>query len=439
MKTIKMKLAKTIFISFLSGFAASAIAEQAMQTVPASAKGQVTLMNWSAAPYSEWAFRNVGIQPSVMVPRAGDIDPLVYDLDPSIAEINFSYQNAEYSVADAMAADGTDAYLVMKDGKVVFENYFGDFGEHDHHLWASSTKTLVAMCIGILADEGKVDPNAKVARYLPELSESYFGNRTVRELLDMVSALNYSENYETFVPGAVSTEYFRRLGFVPAFDLAATDPQKSDVPRGILEFIPQFTGNPDLKPGHMFQYQSPNVDVIGWIIARVSGQPLNKFVADRIWSKLGVEHDAFFMTDIAFTPVATGGFNTTLRDYARVGQLLLNNGRWNDKQIIPAKWIQDSFKLDANQKEAMQRSPFKSQETPIYDEWLEGYKNYLWVHDANKRIATFRGVFGQIIYVNQDKNLLIATLSSAASASNAARPSNRARMAAFEAIANSFD
>ena len=443
MRIIKRISKAAYFLLISSTLSVSALADthsgnKAMQTVPASADGQVTMMNWSQAPYSRWAFKNTGIQPSVMVPRSGEIENLVYELDPAIADIQFTFQDKAYSVAEAMSADGTDAYIVMQDGKVVFEKYIGDFGEHDHHLWASSTKTLVAMSLGILVGEGKVNPDATVETYLSELKGGYFGQRTVRELLNMVSALNYSENYETFEPGSVSTEYFRRLGFIPAFDLAATDPKTSDTPRGILDYIPRFSGNPDLAPNHMFQYQSPNVDVIGWIIARVSGQALNKFIAENIWSKLGVEHDAFFMTDVAFTPVATGGFNTTLRDYARVGQMLLNNGSWNGEQIIPEKWIKDTFKLSENEREAMMRSPFKDPSSPIYDRWLNGYKNYLWVHDSEKGIATFRGVFGQILYVNQSKNLLVATFSSAASASNASRPSNRARMAAFEAIAENF-
>jgi CubicO group peptidase (beta-lactamase class C family) len=413
-------------------------AQDAMNTIPAEPAAQVTFMNWSEQPYNHWSFRNIGVQSSVMVPRAGNITLLPEALDSSVADIKFKYQGNYHTVDSAMIADNTDGYIVIKGGKIVYEEYFGEFGEHDHHLWASSTKSLVGLCMGILVEQGKVKIDENVGTYLPELKGTHFGQRSVREVLNMVSALDYTEDYENFTPGAVSTEYFRRLGFVPAFDLMAIDPTQDDTPRGILEFIPRFEQNPKLAPSQVFEYHSPNVDVAGWIIARVSGKPLNKFVADNVWTKLNVEHDAFFMADVAFNPIATGGFNTTLRDFARVGMVLLNNGKYEDEQIFPEAWVDETFSLTNSERRHMERSAYKNPDGPVYDEWLEGYKNYLWVHDTEKGIATFRGVFGQHLYINKDKDIVIATFSSAASASNAARASNKPRMAAFEAISEAL-
>jgi CubicO group peptidase (beta-lactamase class C family) len=408
----------------------------AMDTTPAKPASQVTLMNWSEQPYNHWSFRNVGVQPSVMVPRAGKINLLPEELNPTVADIKFEYQGKSHTVRSAMVADSTDGYLVIKGGKIIHEEYFGDFSEHDHHLWASSTKSLVGLSMGILVEQGKVKVEDSVESYLPELKGTHLGQRTIREVLNMVSALEYTEDYENLLPGAVSTEYFRRLGFIPAFDLMAIDPTQDNTPRGILEFIPRFTKNPKLAPSVKFEYHSPNVDVAGWIIARVSGRPLNTFIAENVWAKLGVEHDALFLADVAFNPVATGGFNTTLRDFARVGLAVLNNGKFNGAQIFPASWVNESFSLTDTERQHMARSAYKDSNGPVYDEWLEGYKNYLWVHDAKKGIATFRGVFGQYLYINKDQDIVIATFSSAASASNAARASNKPRMAAFEIISD---
>jgi CubicO group peptidase (beta-lactamase class C family) len=411
----------------------------AMDTVPAKPASQVTLMNWSEQPYNHWSFRNVGIQPSVMVPRAGKIVILPEKPTPGIPNIKFNYEGRSYSVEDAMIADSTDGYIVVQDGKILYEKYFGNFDQHDHHLWASSTKSLTGLSLGILASQGKIKMTHKVEAYIPELKGTYVGQRTVREILNMTSALDYSEDYENFTPGAVSTEYFRRLGFIPGFDLMAIDPTKDDTPRGILQFIPLFEGNPELSPNVKYEYHSPNVDVAGWIISRVSGKPLNSFVAENVWMKLGAEHDAFYFTDVAFNPVATGGFNTTLRDFARVGLAVLNNGQFNGKEIFPASWIEDTFSLTDAERQHMARSIYKDKDGSVYDEWLEGYKNFLWIHDAEKGIATFRGVFGQHLYINRSKNLVIATFASAASASNAARVTNRPRLAAFEAISEQLN
>ncbi|WP_263641642.1 serine hydrolase domain-containing protein [Vibrio fortis] len=218
----------------------------------------------------------------------------------------------------------------------------------------------------------------------------------------------------------------------------AIDPTKDDTPRDLLSFAGMFEQSEDLPINNTFEYHSPNVDVIGWVIARVSGQPLNEFIADNIWSKLGTEHDAFFMADIGYNPIATGGFNTTLRDFARVGLAMVNNGQYNGEQVFSEKWVKDSFNVDAQDRKATNNSIYKQKEGAVYDSHLEGYKNFLWVHDSEKNIATYRGVFGQFLYINQDKNVVIATFSSADSASNAARETSKIRLDAFESLSNSL-
>ncbi|SHH24000.1 serine hydrolase domain-containing protein [Ferrimonas marina] len=410
----------------------------AMDTIPAAAEAQATKANWTLQPFNKWTFRNVGMHPSVMVPRDGDIVAIPEALNPKIAELEFDYQGKTYTVNDAMIGDDTDGYIVIHNGKILHEEYFGDFTAKDHHLWASSTKSLTGQALGLLVDQGKVDVNAKVESYIEELKGTHFGQRTVREVLNMVTALNYSEDYVNMTPGEVSTEYFRRLGFIPAFDLNAIDPTKDDTPRGLLEFAPMFTQNPDLEPSYKYEYHSPNVDVIGWIISRVSGQPLQTFIAENIWSKLGTEHDAFMMADMTFVAIATGGMNTTLRDFARVGMAMANNGKYNGEQVFSEAWVKDTFALTEEEKLHTARSIYRDENGPVYDQWLQGYKNYLWVHDSEKGIGTFRGVFGQNLYINQEKNLVIATFASTASASNSARVTNRPRMASFEAIADSL-
>jgi len=337
-----------------------------------------------------------------------------------------------------MKSDGTDGVIVLKDGKVVYEEYFGGFTAHDQHMWFSSTKSIVAQAVGLLVAQGKVAVDEKIAHYIPELIDTHLGQRSVREALNMVTAIDYTENYVNFKPGAVSTEYFRRLGLMPAYDLMAIDPKKSDTPRGILDFAPLFEGNPDLEPNNTFEYQSPNVDVIGWLIARVSGLPLNKFMAKNLWGKIGAEHDAIFGTDIEYTPIATGGFSSSLRDFAKVGLVMVNNGYYNGQQIFSEAWVKDTFKLSDAERLQTRRSVYKDKESAAYDPWLEGYKNFLWVHDSDKRIGTFRGVFGQHLYINQERNLVIATFSSAKSASNVLRETNKPRLAAFDSIAESF-
>ena len=159
-----------------------------MSTVPPSAESQVTFMNWSEQPYNHWSFKNTGVSPSLMVPRAGGIVSLPVKLNPDIADIEFEYDGRSYTVNDAMVGDDTDGYVVLKDGEIVYERYFEGFTEHDHHLWASSTKSLVGLAMGSLVEQGKIDVTDNVSKYIPELKGTYFGGRTVRDVLNMVSA-----------------------------------------------------------------------------------------------------------------------------------------------------------------------------------------------------------------------------------------------------------
>lgn len=409
-----------------------------MSTVPAQPKEQVTLSNFSEAPYNHWAFQNMGIHPSLMVPRDGNIAEIPQALSPDIVNHKFTYGDEEMTFRQAMINDHTDGYIIIQNGKVLHEEYFEGFTAKDHHLWASSTKSLVGQAVGILVEQGKIDVNAKVGQYVEELKGTHFGEQTIRTVLNMTSALNYSEDYVAMIPGEVHTEYFRRIGFFPAYDLMALDPTKAREPRDVLGYLPLFEQADGLKVNTKFEYHSPNVDVLGWVIARVTGEPLHKFFAEHFWSKLGVEHDAFFMADLSYNAVATGGFNTTLRDFARVGLAMVNNGKYNGEQVFSEKWVKDSFNITEDENKHMMASVYKDKGAAVYDTHLEGYKNFLWVHDSEKHIATFRGVYGQFLYVNQDKNLVIATFSSADSASNAARETSKARLEAFESLAESL-
>jgi len=121
-----------------------------------------------------------------------------------------------------------------------------------------------------------------------------------------------------------------------------------------------------------------------------------------------------------------------------VGLAMVNNGQYNGEQVFSEKWVKDSFNVDAQDRKATNNSIYKQKEGAVYDSHLEGYKNFLWVHDSEKNIATYRGVFGQFLYINQDKNVVIATFSSADSASNAARETSKIRLDAFESLSNSL-
>lgn len=411
---------------------------KAMDGFPATPESQVTLMNAMEIPYNNWTFRNASIFPTLMIPRGGDIYKFPEMKSTTIEEYKVPRTNGQ-TVVETFMNDGMDGVIVIKDGVVRYERYFGDFKPHDRHIWASSTKSLTAMVAGQLIEEGKLDLNKTIEQYLPEMKGGAFEGLTVQQVLNMVSALDYSEDYVDLSPGTVHYEYFRRIGLTPAFDLMALDPRTDDTPRGNWEFIPQMQRHADKTPGEVYEYHSPNVDVIGLIMSRITNTPLNELFSEYVWQKLGTEHDAQIMVDAAFNPIATGGMLSTLRDFAKFGYTILNDGAFNGQQIFPKSFINDTYNLEKENYNAGQKSIYRNDSEAItYDEHFRAYKNFWWVHDGDKQIMTARGIYGQTIYIDKSNDVIIASFSSADSASNASRANYKTVMDAFKLIAETL-
>lgn len=411
---------------------------KAMHGFPATAESQVTLLNAFEQPYSNWTFRNAGVFPSLMVPRGGNIYKFPEKKNNAIENYKVPGTNGK-TVLEALVGDDTDGIIVIKDGVIRYEKYFGDFKENNTHIWASSTKSLVAMLVGQLVEEGRLDLDKTVDQYLPEMKGGAFDGLTLQQVLNMVSALDYSEDYADLRPGTVHYEYFRRIGFIPAFDLMAMDPRTDDTPRGNLGFITQFERHKDKTPGEVYEYHSPNVDVVGLILSRTTNKSLEELLSEYVWQKLGAEHDAQILADAAFNPIATGGFQSTLRDFAKFGYTVLNDGEFNGQQIFPKSYIDDTYRLTDEEYAAGQKSSYRNDtEAASYDKYLAGYKNFWWVHDSEKQIMTARGVYGQGIYIDKSRNVIIATFGSAPTASNATRETHKVKMDAIKHIADTL-
>lgn len=383
----------------------------------------ITLSNWRAPEHIPWALSHFSFMPTVDVARAGQVSPLPASPRNDIEAFRFDHEGRTGTLIDALSGDSADGYIVLKDGKVLYEGYFGAFQSHDKHLWASTTKSIIGSLFGVLIDHYGIDPEQTPADYVPALVGSAFAHSSLRQVLNMVSALDFSEEYDDMVPGSVHLEYFRRLGLVPAWDLMQMDPRKDSTPRGARRFLPAFRLNSGLTHGTTFEYHSPNVDVIGWVIEAVTGLPLAEFIRKYLWARLQTEHDAFLCADTEFNPIATGGFNSTLRDAARFGLMALNEGRVGDDQVIGADWMADTYALRDQDRLAWQRSIFADPTAITHMPDFGGYRSFWWICDAEQGERAAIGIYGQMIYVNKSTKTVIASFSSPDFTSNARRPS----------------
>lgn len=336
---------------------------------------------------------NRGLAPSMPFDYALDVD--------AINALSFTPMNSDSSMTweAALDANFTDGLLILHKGKIVYEYYDACLNETGKHGAMSMTKSLIGLLAEILVAEGKLDDTALVPSIIPELGKSAFGNATIRQVMDMTTGLDFSEDYAD--PNADIWIYSAAASPWPK-------PADYSGPNGYFEYLQ--TVQRKGAHGDAFHYMTVNTDVLGWIISRVSGQEVTELLSERIWSKMGAELDAYMTVDGIGTPFAGGGLSAGLRDLGRIGQLMLNGGEINGQRLFKAQVV-ENIKAGAS-KDAFAKAGYTT---------LEGgsYKSMWWVfHNDNGAFAA-RGVHGQTIYIDPTAEMVLVRFASFPQAKNA--------------------
>ncbi len=365
-----------------------------MRGSPAAEDKQVTLANWQYGPYNRWAFQHVReVLPTVTVARGDGPVRALPVRKRSLGGVRFSPPGTAATTVEGMlAATYTDGFLVLHQGEVVAERYFnGLTPERPHMLW-SVGKSVAGILAGILVADDLLSLEKRVADYVPELAGSGWDDNTIRELLDMQTTSSWVEDYDDASSSVRRQDASNGLLPLPA--------EFGDLPRGNYRFLPTI-GRNDERRG-TFIYKSGDTDVAGWVMERASGARLADLLSSRLWSRLGAEHDAYYTVDPSGSVLASGGLNATLRDMARFGQMVLDEGRVGDEQVVPADWIRD-IRANLNE-DAWRRGDFGDSSG--------GYRAFWW-HTGNAHGAFYAiGVHGQWVYVDPPAEVVIVKLSS---------------------------
>ena len=341
------------------------------------------------------------LMPTEQVSRGlGPPVPLEYAIDNKIDSVQFKPLGGGKTMtwAESLSANYTDGILILHNGKVIYEKYLGCLDETGKHAAMSMTKSLTGLMAEILVSEGRLDDSAKVSSLVPELAYSAFGNATVRQVMDMTTALKYSENYAD--PEADIWKYSAAANPLPK-------PKGYKGPVGYFEYLQ--TVQQEGVHGESFGYKTINTDALGWIVSRVSGKELTQLLSERIWSKMGAEQDAYMTVDSKGTPFAGGGLSSSLRDLGRIGLLMLNGGAINGKQLF-SKDVVERIRNGAD-KRAFAKAGYKT---------LEGgsYRSMWWIINNDHGAFAARGVHGQTIYVDPTAHMVIVRFASFPVASN---------------------
>jgi CubicO group peptidase (beta-lactamase class C family) len=388
-----------------------------MQTFPPSGAGLIDDNNRGHYPQLRWTLqharevrptRNIwrGTLPPSALPLAlMDLGNVAFDDGAGKPTSILQWQKDSY----------TDGLIVLHKGKVVYERYDDQLRPETPHLLFSVTKSFTGLLAAQLIHDGKLDPDALVTRYVPELAGSAWEDMKVREVMDMTGSVNFREDYTD-----PTSDVFR---YAYASEMLAPPPGYQG-PLTVYDYLKTLKKGPE-PHGAGFVYRTVNSEVLGWIVSRITGKHFADLLSDRVWTKLGMQEDAYVLIDPVGTPLQGAGLNATLRDVARFGEMVRLGGQYNGQRVFDQAVIDDLRRGGDREKFKTARMPFR----PGYS-----YHNQWWiVHNADGAFEA-AGLYGQMIHINPSAEMVIVKLSSHPIPGAGATQATTIR--AFEALAN---
>ena len=346
--------------------------------------------------------------PSVRIERGAEVS----DLPKAERPLPETYVSGgeTRTIADWIEQSQTTGLLVIKDGVIVHEEYRRGNSAQTQSIAMSVSKSTISFLIGNAVADGLIKLDDPVEKYAPLLAEGGYKGVKVKNVLQMASGVGFNEDY-----GDLNSDVVRYIiqiltGSVDDF----TAHLKNERPQGTVN-----------------RYVSADTQVLGMVLEGATGKPLPDYFKERLWSRLGPEADAYWLVDQKKETIAAGGLNVVLRDYARFGLLYLNEGRnWKGEQIVPAVWVHASVTPDApylmpGREDAAAGVPF-------------GYGYQWWIPGKPQGDFSAIGIYGQFIYVNPARKVVIAKTSAYVDYNNSGNAMEYATIDAFQAIANAL-
>lgn len=305
--------------------------------------------------------------------------------------ITWEFQGATRTLDDYLAAHPTTALLIAKGDTILVERYRYGRREETRFTSFSMAKTLTAMLMGIAMGDGKIrsiDDTAET--YVPELAGSELGRTPIKALLSMASGMAFREDYS----GQDDIAKLARAGYG----------RQSPGGPGILQQFDTRALPPDTK----FNYAGLDTQTLGAVIERAVGKNLPAYAAEKLWTPLGAEADASWLTDYSGMAASYCCFQATLRDWARIGLMLAHDGAWNGNQIVPRQWVRMATRAD----------PARPHLFPGTATRFFGYGYQTWIFPRAIGGFALLGVYGQSVYVDPDSKLVMVHLAARKMPSN---------------------
>lgn len=310
--------------------------------------------------------------------------PVADALEMQIRDLpeTFEYGGTTQEVADFLRDTWTTGLIVLQGGKIAHERYYLGHTATTRTISWSVAKSFISALVGIAVAEGHIaDIGQPVSDYVPALKGSGYEGVPIKHVLQMSSGIRFDEDYDAFFSD------INRLGRAIACDSS------------LDKFVA--TLERERPPGEFHHYVSMDTQVLGMLLRAATGETIASYLESRIWKRLGMESDAYWLVDRNGMELAFGGLNAVLRDFARLGQLYLNEGEWGGRQIVPEEWVRASVTPDA---------PYLQPGNPA-SSWVLGYGYQWWIPRQPDGDYLAIGVYGQFVYVYPKKGIVIAKTS----------------------------
>jgi CubicO group peptidase (beta-lactamase class C family) len=315
------------------------------------------------------------------ISRGKHVFPLVR-ASRQITDLPVRANGTQYDLADYISRNRVVGLLILKQGRIVLEHYEADIDSDSRWISMSMAKSISTTLIGAALQDGLIgsvdDP---LTRYLPQLAGGGYDGVSIRHLLQMTSGVQWDDTHTD--PGSERRQMLEL--------------QIAQQPDAILRFVAN--QQRIAAPGEVWNYSTGETHVVGALVRAAVGRWLSDYLSEKIWSPFGMQSDATWWLESPYgLEVAGSGISATLRDYARFGQFILNDGVVGSKRVLPEGWIHEAT------------SPREIGGQPL------NYGYMWWAVPARgggfeDRAFSARGIFGQYIYINPGQGLVVTVLS----------------------------
>lgn len=317
-------------------------------------------------------FRNIDrLFATRTVRRGAIVQTLPAQLMP-LEDFAFDHEGQRYDLYDVLAMNRVSGLLIVQDGHVRFEQYLLGNDERTRWMSMSVVKSITATLIGAAIQDGLIESiDDPVVRYLPRFAGSAYDGVTIRQLLMMASGVAWNETYTD------PTSDRRRM----------LEAQIAQQPGAILDLMAELPRASE--PGTRWNYSTGETQLAGALVRAATGRPVADYLAEKLWIPLGMESEAsWWLESPDGLEIGGSGLSATLRDYARFGLFLLNDGVIDGRRVVPEGWVE----------QAGSRKVIGGQEIE--------YGYMLWPLHGRSYAAI--GIFGQFVFVDPDRQLVVA-------------------------------